>query len=595
MEQYDPNVIREFYRSGKLAYYVLNDIMYAGTFPEAWARDHAYDTGPGVCQACVQNGEWNGAFMMYCANCAIHVYEGTRGKGASGPGEEYDIPENRDYESAFDTYLYGVNLNDVGDPDIHDSNGHRIDAYFNKFIHCDPRTVLAGLKRMDDELCGNGEVRGHNGDRFGEREEYVEYFIDTNGTHEPMTDHNELPRQQYIPSKDECVRNPMSEYDRGEVEEPDTDTFTHYGTGKSWNESVKQEFDYGTDYTGYTGFSNGPMTDNNEHVAESGPSAFDWDESGNRRFYGMGYDEYRMGYDADAADGYDTDTVDGYDADIAHNTAAAAYDDADYADDDDEYGRRRHCCDSRTVSYDSDDELPRQQYIPSKGECVRNPMSEYDNEEVEVEERVFTHYGTGKPWNESLKHQFDSEPEPSSPPTSSGQNVRQDSVYQYNGPHTAMSEDDFDHCWNSGQSAEQYRRDQGIKYYGGYEETHSLNTQESVPEPDMPFEPEAETETESERELELDEAVHCMICENTKFTCACDEDLIHQSVFCYTCEKPRYICNCSEESRNQTHYCLHCTKVKYQCICVGENSVYLRVARKYCMQQCRVPDGEEEI
>ena len=86
-----------------------------------------------------------------------------------------------------------------------------------------------------------------------------------------------------------------------------------------------------------------------------------------------------------------------------------------------------------------------------------------------------------------------------------------------------------------------------------------------------------------------------MICENTKFTCACDEDLIHQSVFCYTCENPRYICNCSEESRNQTHYCLHCTKVKYQCICVGENSVYLRVARKYCMQQCSVPDGEEEI
>ena len=528
MAQHDPKVIRSNFRGGVRTYYSYDDELYAGTFPEEWAHDHAPETGPKDCENCRDHGFWNGVFMLYCANCAIHVYKGTRGKGASGPGEEFDIPKNRGFDSAFDTYLYNVNLHDVGDTDFHDSIAEIVNRYASEFIHRNPRDVLAAFARMNDELRGNGD-----GD--GEREEYVEYRIDTNS----FTEVSEFGRSPTLTFGSRLALN---------------------GTHEHMTDHNEERMGYDYDIAAATAdaaYDDADYPDQNEHVAEAGPSAFDWDESGRRRFYRMGYDEYRMDYDSD-------DDANEYDV-----------------DDDDEYDRRRNCHDSRTVCYDSDNEHTRhryQQYIPSKDECVLNPLT---------------------PENERERYTYtESEPEqPSSPPTSSGQNVRQDSVYQHNGPHTATSEDDFDYFWNSGQSVEQYRRDQGIKYYGGYEEAHSLNTQESVPEPDMPFEPETETEScvFSEREPELDEAVHCMICENTKFTCACDEDLIHQSVFCYTCENPRYICNCSEESRNQTHYCLHCTKVKYQCICVGENSVYLRVARKYCIQQCSVPDDEEEI
>jgi len=549
MEQYDPSVIREFYRRGKLAYYVLNGIMYAGTFPKTWARDHAPETGPKDCENCRENGCWNGVFMLYCANCAIRVYEGTRGKGASGPGEEFDIPKNRGFDSAFDTYLYNINLNDVGDPDIHDTLGHRMNAYFDKFNRFNPRAVLAGLKRLDGELRDDDD---DDDDDDGESKEYVEYFIDTNGTPNPMTDYHD----------DKSV---------DDVDERDDDAYdTGHGVCQScvqngeWNGAFMNSFDCSRKppmlcadcairvYEGTQGKgASGPdISDNNENVAEAGPSAFDWDESGRRRFYGMGYDEYRMNYDSD---------------------------------DDDEYDRRRNCRDSRTVCYESDDEHTQhryQQYIPSKGECVPTPMSEYDREEVEKPD-TFIHYGTGKSWNESVKHQFEYGTDYTGelPAVMNSGDVRRISK-EFEDIGLSMSEDDFDYIWN----------------FCAAERASSLNTQESVPEPDMPFESDSESEScaFSEREPELDEAVHCMICENTKFTCACDEDLIHQSVFCYTCENPRYICSCNEESRNQTHYCLHCTKVKYQCICVGENSVYLRVARKYCMQQSRVPDDEEE-
>ena len=185
MAQFNALEIRPSFRGCVKTYYSYDDELYAGTFPEEWAKDHAAETGPKDCDNCRDNGCWNGVFMLYCANCAIHVYEGTRGKGASGPGEEIDIPENRGFESAFDTYLYNVNLHDVGDTDFCDSLANAVNRYASELIHRNPRDVLASLKRMNDELYGEGEYEDE-GQGQCDYEDDVDYFIDTNGTH--MTD-----------------------------------------------------------------------------------------------------------------------------------------------------------------------------------------------------------------------------------------------------------------------------------------------------------------------------------------------------------------------------------------------------------------------
>jgi len=366
MAQFNALEIRSSFRGCVRTYYSYDDELYAGTFPEEWAQNHAPGTGPKECENCRDNGCWNGVFMGYCGNCAIHVYNGTRGKGFISPGEEFDIPENREFESVFDTYLYDVNLHDVGDTDFCDSLANAVNRYASEFIHRNPRDVLAGFKRMEDDLCGNGE-------------DHVDYVIDTNGT-------------------------PYADVDKEEL-------FLKYD--------------------------------------------------------GQGYSQ----------------------ADIDYVIAANS----------------RRLVDEEFVQ--SDDEY------------------------------------------------------------------------------------DYDYDWNSGRDGKQYYHD--ISNPPPLRRDDSLNTQESVPDPDM-FSDESDAEPYTEADIPLDETVHCMICENTKYNCACDEDIIHESVFCYTCENPRYVCECDEESRNKTHCCLHCEKVKYNCICVGENSVYLRVARKYCMQQQQCRDVIED-
>jgi len=373
MAQYDPQVIRSSFRGCVRTYYSYDDELYAGTFPEEWAQDHAPGTGPKECENC-RNLCFNGVFLGYCGNCAIHVYNGTRCKGFISPGVELHNSYNHDYDSAFDLYLYEVNLHDVGDTDFHDTMAEIINRYASEFIHRNPRDVLAAFARMNDELFGNDE------------EAEIAQLND------------ELCGQGY-----------------GQV-----------------------DIDY--------------VIDAHNRRQANGPRPFD---------------------DGD--------------------------DDGDDAED--------------------------------------NGLS--------------------------------------------------------------MPEEDFDYLWD--WTAEQNHQDLSIEH------VCSMNTQESVPDPDTPLDEsdtdtdmpldesdtetdlpvdESDTETETEPDMLLDETVHCMICENTKYNCACDEDIIHQSVFCYTCENPRYVCECDEESRNKTHYCLDCEKVKYNCICVGENSVYMRVARKYCMQHC---------
>jgi len=405
MAQFNSQEFRSSYgHRGKRLYYCYGDDLYAGTFPEEWAQDHAPGTGPGECGNCRNQGSWNGVFMLYCANCAINVYNGERGKGAISPGEEYDCDENREFRSAFQTYLYDVNLNDVGDTDFRDSLAEVFNYYASEFSYHNPLHVLAGLKRMNDELCCDSEDAEH-----------VDYFMDTTGTAHDMS------------------------------EEPDSD---------------------------------------------AAAGAADYDNS-------------------------DYDNSDSDDSDADDHVSAVDRADNDY-DYEGEYDRRRQWRDSRTVCYENDDDLPRQQYIPSKGECVPNS---FDNAAQEEEPDKFVNFGTGESWRNSLRLQrrrFDE--------------------------HDDLSNDeDSDENWYSGITAEQYRRDQGIKSNSDYEnerlertpstclwssvaqlrlrlrsgslqsvgdsQMSSLNTQDSVPDPDIP----------------LDETVHCMVCENTIYNCACGD------------------------------------------------------------------------
>jgi hypothetical protein len=102
-------------------YYTYDEELYTVTFPEDWARSHLPKTGPKNCRNCAFYGSWNGVFIGYCLNCAINKYNGYRGRGFVDLGLE--TCDNVNVKGAFDTYLQGVELKDIGDTDIVDSAG----------------------------------------------------------------------------------------------------------------------------------------------------------------------------------------------------------------------------------------------------------------------------------------------------------------------------------------------------------------------------------------------------------------------------------------------------------------------------------------
>jgi len=112
------------YRNNKKAYYSYDDQLYCPTFPLEWAMDHHQDTGPKECKNCAYFGSHLGVFVGYCLNCAQYEYETLRGKGlikasSYGPLEELDSCKG---ESIFlDTYMKGVDMDEIGDPDFYPS------------------------------------------------------------------------------------------------------------------------------------------------------------------------------------------------------------------------------------------------------------------------------------------------------------------------------------------------------------------------------------------------------------------------------------------------------------------------------------------
>ena len=115
--------------------YLYDYQWYHDKFPEAWALCHEEGTGPGQCNNCADYGSVNGVFIGYCANCAMYIYEGIRGRGFIDVGLENSDDSVSDYPSAFETYLQDVDIDaiepiesniqvpidDIDDNDIYDN------------------------------------------------------------------------------------------------------------------------------------------------------------------------------------------------------------------------------------------------------------------------------------------------------------------------------------------------------------------------------------------------------------------------------------------------------------------------------------------
>jgi len=93
--------------------YLYKGYWYHINFPENWAKSHIEDTGPNDCENCAVFGSINEVFIGYCVNCADYIYKGSRGKGFMGDGVEFDYGDQCGYDSAFETYLQGIDLNSI--------------------------------------------------------------------------------------------------------------------------------------------------------------------------------------------------------------------------------------------------------------------------------------------------------------------------------------------------------------------------------------------------------------------------------------------------------------------------------------------------
>jgi len=97
-------------------YYTYKGIHYDIAFPIFWVLHEEPETGPHHCNNCKIAGTFRGVFLMYCANCAQHIYKNNVGYGAIESGTE--LIEGYDVEkSAWNTYLKDRDLKYIGLPE----------------------------------------------------------------------------------------------------------------------------------------------------------------------------------------------------------------------------------------------------------------------------------------------------------------------------------------------------------------------------------------------------------------------------------------------------------------------------------------------
>ena len=105
------------YNNGK--YYSYDGELYTRTFPHNWAMNHKKNTGPKQCLVCAKFGSWNGVFVAYCINCA-NQYTGQRGSGVYIYETMCEMTNNNQ-NAAFNTYLYGIDFDNIGSREMLDS------------------------------------------------------------------------------------------------------------------------------------------------------------------------------------------------------------------------------------------------------------------------------------------------------------------------------------------------------------------------------------------------------------------------------------------------------------------------------------------
>jgi len=114
----EQRMIRE---NGKVIFYSYDGELYAPTFPLEWAQNHKPLSGPTDCSNCAFDGMWNGVFIGYCANCCAFVYNYERGNGFINLGLEFSDENTKIENSVFETYLKDINLGEIGDKELFDS------------------------------------------------------------------------------------------------------------------------------------------------------------------------------------------------------------------------------------------------------------------------------------------------------------------------------------------------------------------------------------------------------------------------------------------------------------------------------------------
>lgn len=143
-------------------------VLYIGIFPVEWAINHKTGTGPHACNNCLSFGSIEGVFIGYCANCSDYIYRGARGNGMNGDGIEYDYIGYRNYESAFDTYLKGIDLTLVSDKMVDISETQRDELDFIKYTD---ETINGEAPTWPSEYYEDDD----NYTQDSEEEEFIEY------------------------------------------------------------------------------------------------------------------------------------------------------------------------------------------------------------------------------------------------------------------------------------------------------------------------------------------------------------------------------------------------------------------------------------
>lgn len=109
-----------FFHGDNCNYYSYKGKYYTIQFPLEWVINQKEKTGLNDCNGCYYHGRLNGVFIGYCTDCAIDVYNYERGHGFINSIE--DVDESRKDISASYTYLRHVNMENIGDKKIFNTN-----------------------------------------------------------------------------------------------------------------------------------------------------------------------------------------------------------------------------------------------------------------------------------------------------------------------------------------------------------------------------------------------------------------------------------------------------------------------------------------